>query len=928
MFRFPNKNVSMNAPAILRHDVDMLNMLLEDVLVEQAGTALAQLLKQIRQLAKERRVGLPNSGERLAQRIRDLDENEIAVAVRALSVSFDLANLAEDLQRVRVLRDRERTAGNQPRPESIGDAVRQLHAEGMSAEAMQHAIDKLRIDLVFTAHPTEAKRRTTRRILRQLRQTLQDQHRTDLLPSEQAGLVNHLLSDLTLLWQVDSIRPQRPTVMNEVERGLFFFDGLWEVLPALRRDMRIALAAAYPETTFRIPAFITFGSWIGGDRDGNPFVTHEVTGQALELLRRSAVERHLGVCRRLAQLLVMSERQIAVSPEFHAALDGVLKKSSGMRAAVGSIAEVEVYRRWLKIIEVRLEATLAAAAGTLAEGIGYRTGTELAADVQILADSIRTHHGERIVANHIEAWIDQIATFGLQFAALDVRQDSRVHVDVLTEVFRRTGQCADYSAIDEAARQALLVTPPTIGSELVHPGMSDQARETLSLFKLLVRIVRAHGVGRIGGHVISMTHKPSDVLAVWWLWQWAWKATPSDGSKPVTYLPIVPLFETIDDLRHGPEILDAMLSIPAYQTYLASSGAAQPEQIVMVGYSDSTKDGGYLAAQWGLFRVQDRLAEVAAKHNVRLVVFHGRGGALGRGGGPAARAIMSLPPQSVGGALRMTEQGEVLAERYDDPRIAARHLEQVTWATLLVSNRPHDAAPQEWRDLMDQLAEQSYQYYRKLVEHPGFLAYFDQATPISEIERLPIGSRPSRRRERKSLSDLRAIPWTFAWTQSRQFIPAWYGLGTALWEYVQARNDDWGPMQEMYDRWPLFQAVIDNAILALAKADLGIAQRYADLADREKGQQVWQMIQDEYHRSQSVVLMITRQPALLAGTPWLQQSILERNPSVDPLNLIQIELIRRMRTAMEEGKEDVADRLGQLVRLTIQGVASGLRTTG
>lgn len=925
---FTQENPDMNAPAVLRHDVEMLNSLLEDVLIEQAGSQLAQLLKQIRQLAKERRVGLPNSGERLAQRIRDLDEDEIAVAVRALSVSFDLANLAEDLQRVRVLRDRERVAGDQTRPESIGDAVRQLHAAGMTAEEMQHAISKLRIELVFTAHPTEAKRRTTRRILRQLRQSLQEMHRTDLLPREQAEFNDRLLSDLTLLWQVDSIRPQRPTVMNEVERGLFFFDGLWEVLPSLRRDLRRALAAAYPETTFRIPAFIVFGSWIGGDRDGNPFVTHDVTGQALELLRRSAVERHLGVCRRLSQLLVMSERQITVDPVFHQTLDAVLQKSSGMRAAVASIADVEVYRRWLKIVEVRLEATLAAAGGTLAEGIGYRTGAELAADVEKLADSIRTHHGERIVASHIEAWIDQIATFGLQFAALDVRQDSRVHVDVLTEVFKRTGQHPNYAEADEATRQGLLLTPPTAGNELVQPGLSDQARETLSLFKLLVRIVRSHGVSRLGGHVISMTHKPSDILAVWWLWQWAWKATPSDGSRPVTYLPIVPLFETIDDLRNGPEILDALLKIPQYQSYLASSTAGQPEQVVMVGYSDSTKDGGYLAASWGLFRVQDRLADVAAKNNVRLVVFHGRGGALGRGGGPAARAIMSLPPKSVGGALRMTEQGEVLAERYDDPRIAARHLEQVTWATLLVSNRPEEPAPQAWRELMDHLAEQSYLYYRKLVEHPGFLAYFDQATPISEIERLPIGSRPSRRRERKSLSDLRAIPWTFAWTQSRQFIPAWYGLGTALWDYVQSRNDDWSILQEMYDRWPLFQAVIDNAILALAKADLGIAQRYAELADRATGQEVWKLIEDEFHRSQAVVLMITRQPALLAGTPWLQQSILERNPSVDPLNLIQIELIRRMRTAMEEGKEDVADRLGQLVRLTIQGVASGLRTTG
>lgn len=916
-------------PAVpLRQDVDALNSLLDSVLVEQAGEACAQMLRQIRQLAKERRVGLPQAGDRLAIKIRDMDEDEISVAVKALSVSFDLANLAEDLQRVRVLRDRERAAGDQPRPESIGAAILRLQADGMSPDSLQQLLDRLNIELVFTAHPTEAKRRTTRRVLRQLRQSLQADHRPDLLPKERTALTERLLSDLTLLWQVDPIRPNRPTVMNEVERGLFFFDGLWEVLPKLRHDLRQALAASYPGHVFRIPAFITFGSWIGGDRDGNPFVTHDVTAQALELLRRSAVERHLGVCRRLSQLLVMSERQVTVEPAFRAALHAALQKS-GWKAAVSSIAEVELYRRWLRIIEVRLEATLAAAAGTLSEGVGYRTGGELANDVRLLADSLNKHGGERIVATHLESWLDQIETFGLQFAALDVRQDSRVHVDVLTELFQRSGLCADYRAADEATRQALLLKGPTVGGEAFQADLSEQARETLSLFKLLVRIVRSHGRERLGGHVISMTHQPSDVLAVWWLWQWAWKVTPSDGTRPVTYLPIVPLFETIDDLRRGPEILESLLQIPQYRDYLLSAGKTPPTQMVMVGYSDSTKDGGYLAACWRLFQGQDRLAHITDKQATRLVIFHGRGGALGRGGGPAARAILSLPPHSVGGSLRMTEQGEVLAERYDDPHIAARHLEQVTWATLLVSGRDTPPTLSAWAELMDVLAERSYRHYRALVEHPGFLAYFDQATPISEIERLPIGSRPSRRRERRSLSDLRAIPWTFAWTQSRQFIPAWFGLGTALWEHVQQHQNDWSPLQEMYDRWPLFQAVIDNAVLALAKADLDIAERYADLVqDDPQAQDVWTAIREEFHRSQAVVLMVTRQPALLAGTPWLQQSILERNPSVDPLNMIQIELIRRMRTALEANQDETAARLGELVRLTIQGVASGLRTTG
>lgn len=918
----------MASSTALQQDVDLLGRLLEEILEEQAGGDAVRLVKLLRGAALERRVGVPGAADRLVAAIRDLDESQIAVSVRALSISFDLANLAEDLQRVRVLRERDASTSGASRRESIGDAIRRLHAAGLSAEAMQHLLDRLRIDLVFTAHPTEAKRRTTRRILRRLRDDVRTLEQNSLSAREKSELNDRILSDLTLLWQVDPIRPQRPTVMNELDRGLFFFDGLWEVIPRLRQDLRRALGEAYPQHQFRIPALVTFGSWIGGDRDGNPFVTAEVTAQALERLRRSAVERHLRTCQELIELLVMSSQSVEIEPALSAALAQAMKKSSALRESVGSVAEVEVYRRWLKIIQGRLQATLAAAGGTQSEGVMYRDAGELATDVRLLADSLSRHKGERISQSVLTRWLDQIETFGLQFAALDVRQDSRVHVDVLGEIFLKTGACSDFAAADEATRQRILKSAPTVGNEVLQFGLSEQARETLSLFKLLVRIVRAHGPERLGGHVISMTHEPSDLLAVLWLWKWAWKATPGDTARPLVYLPIVPLFETIDDLRRGPDILGELLGLEEYRDYLRLSPDREPTQVVMVGYSDSTKDGGYLAACWGLFRVQDRLAEVTQQNGLRLVVFHGRGGSLGRGGGPAARAILSLPPKSVDGSLRMTEQGEVLAERYDDPQIAQRHLEQVTWATMLVTAEPQPPVAPEWLTLLDRMAAQSYLHYRKLVEHPGFLTYFDQATPISEIERLPIGSRPSRRRERKSLSDLRAIPWTFAWTQSRHFLPAWYGLGTVLLEETAATGD-WALLQTLYGRWPLFQAVVDNAVLALAKADLGIAQRYAELTPADSpAREVWSLIEREFQQTQAAVLMITREPALLANTPWLQRSIQERNPAVDPLNLIQIELIRRMREAMDAGDEDRAARLGELARMTIQGVASGLRTTG
>jgi len=917
----------MSKADALRFDVETLLARLEQMLQEQAGTDFVQHFRKIRQLAVERRSGLPDAAERLTARLRQLDDEQLSAFVRASIIHFDLVNLAEDLQRIRVLRQRELESGDGPRTESIGDALRTLKLSGASPAVIQEKLAMLKIEPVFTAHPTEAKRRTTRRVLRNLRQTLQAEHQPDLVLRERTRQLESILSDLTLLWKVDPVRPQRPTVLNEVERGLFFFDGLWEIIPDLREQMRRALADNFPGHAFRLPVFISFGSWIGGDRDGNPFVTHDVTEQTLRLLRKAAIQRHLGVCRELAQLLVMSERQMTIEPEFRAALDLALQQSPRILQAVANVSEVEFYRRWLKVIEVRLESTVSGT-GDVAAGMVYCNKQQLLCDVLLLAENLNRNNGERIVRSRIRGWLDQIETFGLQFASLDVRQDSRVHVDVLEEVFRLTGVTADYRTASEKARQALLLAEPGVGAELLQQELSEQARETLSLFQSMARVYQHEGGDRFGGHVVSMTHEPSDLLAVWWFWRWAWRSIQANAPIELPYLPIVPLFETIRDLQRGPEILDQLLKIPTYANYMRDGTGQQPIQMVMVGYSDSTKDGGYLAACWGLFKAQQHLAEVAKDHGVRLVIFHGRGGSLGRGGGPAARAILSLPPQSIDGALRVTEQGEVIAERYDDPQIASRHLEQVTWATLLMSGRTSDTTPSNWMAKLDQLSERSFQKYRELVEQPGFLAYFDQATPISQIERLPIGSRPSRRRERRSLSDLRAIPWTFAWTQSRHFLPAWFGLGTALVESVRQAGDDWSELQAMYDQWPFFEAAIDNAELALAKSDLLIARQYADLAPGEDTQAVWQTIEDEFYRSQAAILMITRQPALLAGTPWLQQSIQQRNPYVDPLNLIQIELMRRLRAATASGQNTDTERLEELGRLTIQGIAAGLRTTG
>ncbi|HVJ81841.1 MAG TPA: phosphoenolpyruvate carboxylase, partial [Planctomycetia bacterium] len=553
----------------------------------------------------------------------------------------------------------------------------------------------------------------------------------------------------------------------------------------------------------------------------------------------------------------------------------------------------------------------------------YGRGRELESDLELVAASLAENHGREILESGFQEWLDQAKAFGLHFAQLDVRQESGYYERVLAEILDRTGAAADYLSRDEGGRRKLLLE--SLGSPRGFPdvdGLSPETEETVRLFRMLARGVRAWGGEILGGHVVSMTRQLSDVLSALWLWRRAvaeidWR---KDETRPD--LPVVPLFETIGDLQRARQTLRDMFANPDYRRSLDVLGG---RQTVMVGYSDSTKDGGYLAATWALYRAESELAEAAKESGVRLALFHGRGGALGRGGGPAARGILSLPSQAVAGTLRMTEQGEVLAERYDDPAIAHRHLEQVTWATLLVSLLPGPPPKPEWVAAAEQAADKAHKEYRALVEEPGFVDFFAAATPIESIEELGIGSRPSRRDSRRALANLRAIPWVFAWTQGRYLLPAWYGLGTGLADYAERHG--WGSINAMYRDWPYFRATIDNAVLALAKTELKVAEEYAQLVeDVELRDRIWGRIVAEHERSKAAVLMATGASDLLADVPWLEKSLKARNPYVDPLNSIQVELYRRYRA--EEADADRKGRLAHLLRMTVKGVAAGMRTTG
>jgi phosphoenolpyruvate carboxylase len=912
---------------LLRRDVRMLGEMLGDVILSLAGAGDLALVEDIRKLARSRRDGDATAEIALRERIAGLTDAGMQTVIRAFTVFLDLSNLAEDRHRIRVLRDRELQNFPAPLGESIAAAITKLRESGFTAVAMEGALDSLEIELVFTAHPSEAKRRVIRNKLARMREYLQESGREDLLPRERADLETRLRTEIAMLWETEFVRPWRPTVMQEVDRCLAIAPRLWDVVPRIYGTVRRTLKTVWPDKNVKLPVFLRFGSWVGGDRDGHPDVTTEITAQTFNRLREAALALHLKQCRWVYDFLSVSAREAPVSESLNERLGQAVERWPALAEKLKAAVPFEIYRRFLSVIEWRLAQSYASPSGKPEAG-GYRDGFELSEDLDLILTSLRARQSDDLGAIEVEKWLDLTRVFGLHLARLDVRQDAGTYAQVIQELMSALKIAEDFASLSEKDKAALLTKTMSLDLLIPEETLSTQARETLSLFRLLHETSAAFGSDAIGGHVISLTRTASDVLTVLWLW----RQTRAEAGMNEPGLRIIPLFEKIADLERAAETMASILAEPAYAQHLARQ---ENRQIVMLGYSDSTKDGGYLAACWSLYRAQRKLHAVATRFGVHLTCFHGRGGSLGRGGGPAARGILSLPPEAANGTLRLTEQGEVLAERYDDPQIAGRHLEQVTWATLLGHAMPGPEPGELWLSSMEALARRSFAVYREMVELPGFLEFFAQATPIDEIENLPIGSRPSRRKAERALDNLRAIPWVFSWTQNRCIIPAWYGLGAALTEVKERGAAEWQSLREMYGGWSFFEATIDNAALALAKTDMYIARGYAELIGAsEVRDRFWSLFTTERDRTIQAIVDLAGGTELLAASPWIQKSIDVRNPYIDPLNLIQIELLRRLRSLPAEPGPEESDRnssaenLRRLLRLSVQGVAAGMRTTG
>jgi phosphoenolpyruvate carboxylase len=941
----------------LSSTIHLLGELLGEVISEQESPALFVTEERIRALAKARRAGaarealgigaalqLPSqrAAEQLAAEVQALDTDMARGVASAFALYFDLVNLAEETNRVRSLRQRERERHPAPIGESVADAIAHLKSRGVTADPLAVLLRDLHIELVLTAHPTEAKRRTilskVERITRSVHALMND---SDLLPRERAAHLAILRAEITALWLTDRARTARPAVTDEVRTILYFVESVfWEALPRLSADLEAALAEHYPGLSAP-PGWLTLASWVGGDRDGNPNVTAPVTAETLRLHRGLAVERHRRSLQELARRLSVSAHRVPPPPELQVWLDA-RRPFPAHAAYLETRYAAEPYRLVISLLGTDLEVAsqddMTARLLESAPTAPRAQPEDFAVPLDLVAQAM--HRAPRLVDDQLRAVRRQFDLFGLHAARLDLREDSSRLASALGEILRALKIDLAFEQKDDRARVAVLTQllsqpAPALAA---HPGVTAETAESWSLFRLVARAQSVYGRELLGPFIVSMTRGPADLLTVLLLARWA-------GCE--AGMQIVPLFETVDDLDAAPTILTDLFDLDVYRAHLATCGH---EQMVMIGYSDSNKDGGYLAANWALYQAQENIARVCRERGIKLTIFHGRGGTVARGGGPANRAIRAQPPGTVNGRFRVTEQGEVIASRYADPDLAYRHLEQIVNAVLLASapeppspsgrsrsiprseaERGGDGGEGEisalWRSAMTSMSASARAAYRALVyETPGFMDYWRAATPVDEISRLRIGSRPTARRRDSQLnvSTIRAIPWVFSWMQSRFNLPGWYGLGTALSAQSAIRN----LQSEMYQGWPFFTALLDNAEMSLLKADLGIAALYSALVpDRALAESIFARIRAEYDRTREAILAVTGHDELMDADPVIQRSIQLRNPYVDPLNYVQIEVLRRLRALPDpEGPE--AERLREVIVLTINGVAAGLRNTG
>jgi phosphoenolpyruvate carboxylase len=909
----------------VRRDIRLLGRLLGETLRECEGPGLYQVVEEVRQLAvRFRRDRDPDARAARARRLDALDIESAISFVRAFSYFSHLANIAEDQDKNRRFR-LDRLAGVPHEDGSLALALERIKGAGVAPARLREVLGRALVCPVLTAHPTEVQRRSILDRQLAIARLLVERDRTALAREEEAHNEQALRREIDLLWQSRMLRLVKPTVRDEVEYALGYHKSTFLLeVPRLAADFEDLLDRELPGSEpWQLPPLVRIGSWIGGDRDGNPFVDRDVLVYAVRKQSLLVLDHYLEQVNELGAELSISSGMARVSPQL-ADLAEASPDRSRRRAD-------EPYRRVLVGIYARLAATAERLGGQAplrhpaAEGTPYARPEELLTDLETMSASLVQNGGVLIAKGRLRALIHAVRAFRFHLAALDLRQNSDVHERVVAELLRRAGGAHDYLALSEAEREEHLVeelaTPRLLASPFIE--YSAETTSELAIARAARDVHVSHGPQALPHYVISKASSVSDLLEAMLIMREAGIFKP--GDEPACAIRVVPLFETIDDLRRSDVVLRGFLERPGMMSIVRGSWGNVIE--VMLGYSDSNKDGGFLTSSWELYQAEMRLADLCRERGLLLRLFHGRGGSVGRGGGPTYDAILAQPSGTVSGQIRITEQGEVIAGKYSDREVGRRNLETMVAATLEATliDTESEGEAQAFRRTMDALSATAYGVYRALVyETPGFNDYFRAATPISEIADLNLGSRPASRKASNRIEDLRAIPWVFSWAQSRVLLPGWYGVGTATVKLLRGRKRvALAELRRMYESWPLFRTLVSNLEMVLAKTDMGIASRYADLVpDRALRTSIFRRISDERDRTLDAVLGITQGSHLLASNPHLARAIRNRAPYLDPLNHLQVELLKRYRSGR------ASERVVRGIHLTINGIAAGLRNSG
>jgi phosphoenolpyruvate carboxylase len=890
----------------VKQDIRELGELLGDVLADQTSDEAFQTVETVRTTAIDYRKGNIQSRTQLDRLIDSLGPSRESVVARAFTTYFELVNLAEERERVRMVQE-----GTQA--EELADgliaAVESLEEREASSEQVQQVLDDVLIEPTFTAHPTEARRKTVKAKLRSIAHRIEqlDERRTP--DRERKRTWRKIDAEITSLWQTSQVRDRRPEPQDEARNVQWYLESiLFDVVGKVYADFEEVLADSYPNVD--VPKLFEFRSWAGSDRDGNPFVTPEVTTDTLERQRSVILEKYSQSLKELSGILSQDNSRVTVETELQRSLKSDRERLPGVAEETEQRYPNEPYRQKLKLMRERLRRI---------EDVrpdDYSNPSTFLSDLKVIDQSLRANGGQVIADEYVEPLMRQVDTFGFTLASLDLRDHQQNHTETVHEALSDVG--IDYQDKTEAERvelltDAILQETPII--DLDHPGdVSDIAQRVLRRFEMLGDWQDEFGVGAIDTYCISMTEEPSHVLEVLFLADQAGVIALPDHCG----LDIVPLLETKSALNGARRIMGTLFENEAYETALKARDGVQE---IMLGYSDSNKENGFLAANWDLYKNQRRLAAICEDHDITMRLFHGRGGSISRGGGPMNEAMLALPNETVTGQIKFTEQGEAIAEKYANPQIAQRNLEQMLNAQIRARTdsliEPIESVDDEWIGAMDTMATRARQAYRDLLESDGFVTYFGQATPISVIEDLNLGSRPASRSGERKIEDLRAIPWVFSWTQSRCIITGWYSVGLGIQSYLD-NGGEIETLREMYNEWPFFRTTLDNSALALARTDPDIAEHYAALADPDLRSAFFPHLIEEYERACEFVCEISGRDSLLERE-WLAQSLHRRNPYVDPLNLLQTHLLEQThRTDAEE----------RTLRLTVKGIAAGMKNTG